>query len=303
LILMSGKADVRTLVLLCFVPLFGAIHANNISFLVLLDLCVWLVAVVSFYYVIKAPIELYLLVKAANINRNNNSHSSSSRISRDYSGSLGSISSNNDSSLTLLENRLLYTCAGTLPLALGGWLALEEVCSRYKLHAMSETIHPYFLIVVVIGASVGPILDYYRGLKKRFVTQSVGPEHDIKELYRLLHSREDTITALSQRLDDHTQVTDHHIKRIVAEIKNLKKATRCECDRGAVSDLDSRLISLENQVELVELMMKEKVDISRNRSILEMLVPNPLRMFSSKGLDSSIFNDDDTLPHSGGATR
>jgi len=125
-----------------------------------------------------------------------------------------------------------------------------------------------------------------------------GSERDLKELHRLMDARNEALEALTQRLDDHVQLTDQHIKRIVSEVKNIKKTTRCGCEG---SGLDSRLVNLENQLELVELMMKEKSEMSRNRSLLDLLVPNSLRMFSTKGLDSSIFQDE--VLHSGEPTK
>jgi len=279
------------LILLCFVPLFGAFHANKISFLVLLDICVWLVAVVSFFYVVKAPIELYFLVKAANRDRTRRISAPENNILLDVDGQQRSAT---DSGLSVLETRLLFTCIGTLPLALGGWLALEEICSRNKLHTLSETIHPYFVILLVAAAASGPILEFYGTMKKEVMSACSGSDRDLKDLHRL----NEALEALTQRLDSHVQVTDHHIKRIVSEIKGLKKMTRCACEGAS---LDSRLVNLENQLELVELMMKERSDVSRNRSLLEMLVPNPLRMFSTKGLDSSIFQDE--ALHSGEPTK
>jgi len=147
------------LILLCFMVLFAAFHANNISFLVMLDICVWLVAVVSFFYLIKAPIELYFMVKTANRDRSERE----SNILLDGDGLQRNTS---DGGLSSLETRLLFTCIGTLPLALGGWLALEEVCARYRLHTLSETVHPYFVILLVAAAASTPILDYYGTMKK-----------------------------------------------------------------------------------------------------------------------------------------
>jgi len=248
------------------VPLLIAAHSNKVSYLVVLDLTVWLIAVAALCYLVKAPWELWFLVKLK------------TKALGEGKGDRG-----NDKEATALKNleyRMFYVGLLTPFLAIGGWHFLAQWFSRYGLHAMTELVHPYFVLIVGITAGLFPVHKYYTTLKNDLSVRSSSSvqQHnkDMQYMFEYIQQRQDVVDKLQMQIEAEVVKNETIRVKLEQEMKMLRKDVRALQAKKSddARQYERRLVTVENQLEFLQLMIKE----GTQKGFLDSIVPAPLKL-------------------------
>jgi len=265
-----GNSPMKSKVILFgALPLSLAVYAKKVDFIVAIDVSVWLIAIIALFYVVKTPWGLYFLVrhKTEEVEEKERRGIPTSNYERDE--------------LLALANRMFIIAWVTPFVAIGGWFFIAEYFRRYNLNSMTEMIHPYLIILIGIMSGLVPVTNYYKTMKKELAVMP--PSHsetqkEIAHVQRLLRQSERKIGELTQNVHQEVDKVQQHCQRFDKEIRNLKKACKAEsaAKLNEINRLERKVIGLENQVELMQILAKEG-NLSEQKTILEAIVPSFLR--------------------------
>jgi len=245
----------------------AAVYTYKLSLTVALDLAIWLLAVIGFFFLIKSPVELYLLVRTKNRELEQKK--------------LLKLEVNEDMrALSDMEYRM-FRIALAVPFAsLFGWFGIEEFCRRYQLNSMTDLVQPQYMLFIALVAAIVPIHDYLQKQKHRLVHKHTDVSTDVSQLCTLLRIQDTKVEELTTKLKQQSTLTEQIYKKFDGDVRSMRK----EVSTGSVKsenlhDMERRVLSLENQVELLTILLKEKQD---NKGILDMLVGRPLKALAGQ---------------------
>jgi len=246
-----------------------AAYSNKVSYLVVLDLTVWLVAVAALCYLVKAPWELWFLAKAK---------SKALESKREK----GEGVEEEAHELAQIESRMFYIAMATPFLATGGWHYLAQWVEIYGLHAMTELVHPYFVLIVGIMAGLYPVHKYYSKMKSGLNASPIAQmNYELQSMYSYVKQSQDIVERLQRQIEMEVLKNETNRVRIEQEIKSLRKEMRMFSSKKVdeTQQFERRILSLENHVEFMQLMLKE----DSQKGILDSLVAsNPMKLLYKK---------------------
>jgi len=275
---MGSKSTFNLFLLYGILPLFIAVISNKVSYLVAIDLAVWLGALIALFHLVKTPWEIYYLVKIKSLELEE-SHKR---------GRGGSSSSDNNHIISMqkevaeLELKMYYAACATPFASIIGWYVLSEFCGRYKLNSMTELIHPYFILLIAIASGLIPIQQFRQRMKKRItsfaITQRINfqPDHATtpldKEVYELIQStrrNQEEDEEVHKRLAADIESTNQTNRRLEVEMKSLRREVKAFAVKKneEIQKLERKVIGLENQIELMQIMRKENLNEKGGRHL------------------------------------
>jgi len=266
---MSSSKVFNTFLLYAIIPVFIAVYANKVSFLAAIDLVVWLAALVALFNLVKTPWELYYLAKTKSFEL---------EAKKKRGGSI----QQDAMELANLEIKMFYTAWATPFAAIIGWYVLAEFCGRYRLHSMTELVHPYFVLLIGIGAGFLPVQQFREKMKKRIASVDSN-----EPLYNLLQTQTRNNAPLvnadepTRKLQEEVAACHLFNNKLDQELKLLRREMKSFAMKKNedILKLERKVIGLENQVELMQIIRKENVN---EKGILDALVTSPLKMLGIK---------------------
>jgi len=264
----SGVKFFSSILAYGLVPLLIAAHSNKVSYLVVLDLTVWLIAVAALCYLVKAPWELWFLAKAK----------TKELLQREKNGENVKEAA---ADLERLEFRMYYIGMATPFLAVGGWHFLAQWIAKYGLHAMTELVHPYFILIVGIMAGLFPVHKYYTNMKNNLaVSSSATVNKELQYMFDYIKQKQDVIDNLQLRIEAEVLKNETIRVKLEQEVKSLRKEMKMLYSKKSddTHQFERRLLSVENQLEFSQLLLKE----GTQKGFLDSFVPGPLKVLYKK---------------------
>jgi len=250
---MRTLTQVNSLLLFGVIPLFIAVYANKVDFIVAIDLSVWLLAIFALFYLVRTPWKIYFLLQTK-------TREVEEKESRGVHPS-----ATEKEELNTLSQRMLALGWATPFLTIAGWFGLAEYCSGYNLNSMTEIIHPYVILFIGIAAGLIPVQSYYERIKKELIVPEPPQDADrdsdvVQTVLNQLVNSEGTIKQLTKNVQQEMEKMQQNSKRFDRELRLLKKACKAESEAklSEINRLERKVIGLENQVELMHLLAKDK---------------------------------------------
>jgi len=251
------------------IPLLIAAHSNKVSYLVVLDLTVWLIAVAALCYLVKAPWELWVLAKAK----------AQALEERRKDGENVTAAA---AELRKIEYKMYYISMCTPFLAAGGWHFLAQFVAKYGMNAMTEVVHPYFVLMVGIMAGLFPVHKYYTKMKQNLALTHGGHSNaDIQNIYKFMKQKQETLDKLQRQIEAEVLKNETNRVRLEQEVKALRKEIRISSAKKTeeMQHFERRVINIENQVELSQILMR---DTNGQKGLIDTLVSNPMKLLYTK---------------------
>lgn len=121
-------------------------------------------------------------------------------------------------------------------------VVLAQYVSKYGLHAMTELVHPYFVLIIGILAGLFPLHKYYTNMKNNLVvgTSSTQINSEMTNIYNYMKQRQGTILwdfesrwlfadildKLQRQIEAEVLKNETNRVRIEQEVKSLRKEMR-----------------------------------------------------------------------------
>eukprot|EP00026_Physarum_polycephalum_P013306 Phypoly_transcript_13692.p1 GENE.Phypoly_transcript_13692~~Phypoly_transcript_13692.p1 ORF type:complete len:233 (+),score=35.13 Phypoly_transcript_13692:117-815(+) len=192
------------------VPLLIAAQSNKVSYLVVLDLSVWLVAVAALVYLVKTPWELWVLAKAK------------AKDLEEMKKSGGNVQAEM-ADLRQIEHRMYYIAMATPFLSTGGWHFLSQFVAKYGFNAMTEIVHPYFILMVGIMAGLYPVHKYYSKMKVDLKVSQPLITSEVHQMYTFMKQKQDILEKLQKQIEAEVLKNESNRVKIEREVKALRK--------------------------------------------------------------------------------